>query len=146
MNGKIGLASDHAGFAMKEFMKVLLGTRNILFEDFGTYTPESCDYADYAHPLALAVEGGACKFGIAVCGSGTGINITMNKHQGIRSALCWSPEIASLARRHNDANVLALPGRFISNELAEEILDAFLSAEFEGGRHIARVKKIPITE
>ena len=106
---KIGLASDHAGFELKQFVKVWLEGRGMEYQDFGTYTSESCDYADFAHPLALAVEAEECYPGIAVCGSGNGINMTLNHHQGIRAALCWTPEIAHLARQHNDANILVMP-------------------------------------
>ena len=138
----IGLASDHAGFELKEYIKTWLEAKGYSFKDFGTYSADSCDYADYAHPLAEAVEAGECYPGIAVCGSGQGIGITLNKHQGIRAALCWIPEIAHLARQHNDANVVVLPARFISNDEAMAIVDAFLNTEFEGGRHVRHVEKI----
>ncbi len=141
---KIGLASDHAGFELKQFVKAWLEGRGLEYEDFGTYTADSCDYADYAHPLASAVEAGDCYPGIAICGSGNGINMTLNHHAGIRSALCWIPEIAHLARQHNDANVLVMPGRFISIEDADKIMTEFLETEFEGGRHQARIEKIPV--
>ena len=114
------------------------------YKDFGTYSTESCDYPDFAHPLALAVEAGECYPGIAICGSGEGISITLNKHQGIRAALCWTAEIAHLARQHNDANVLVMPGRFISTEEADMIMREFFSTPFEGGRHQRRVDKIPV--
>ncbi|MFN3554397.1 MAG: ribose 5-phosphate isomerase B [Bacteroidales bacterium] len=139
---KIGLASDHAGFELKLKVKQYLYEKGISTEDFGTHSSESTDYPDYVHPLALAIGKGEFALGIVICGSGNGVNITANKHQHIRSALCWTPEIASLARMHNDANVLALPARFISPELALEIVDAFLSSRFEGGRHQTRVNKI----
>lgn len=141
---KLGLASDHAGFELKEIIKGYLEANNIEYEDFGTYSAESCDYADFAHPLAEAVESGKCYPGIAMCGSGNGINITLNKHQGIRAALCWDIELASLARRHNNANVLVMPARFIAPELAISILETFLSTGFEGGRHERRIEKIPV--
>lgn len=112
-------------------------------EDFGTHSTDSCDYPDFAHPAAKAVESGECDFGIAMCGSGNGIQMTLNKHQGIRAALCWLPELASLARQHNNANILVLPARFISRDEAVKILDAYLAAEFEGGRHQRRIDKIP---
>lgn len=144
MNAIIGLASDHAGFDLKEFVKSYLTARGIEVKDFGTCTPESCDYADFAHPLALAVEAGECGRGIAVCATGNGINMTLNKHQGIRAALCWMPEIARLARQHNDANVLVMPGKYISTEQASEIMEIFLTAQFEGGRHLRRIHKIPV--
>ena len=141
---KIGLASDHAGFELKQFVKIWLEVRGLEYQDFGTYTPDSCDYADFAHPLALAVEAGDCYPGIAICGSGNGINMTLNHHQGIRAALCWIPEIAHLARQHNDANVLVMPGRFITTEEADKIMTEFFNTEFEGGRHLRRIEKIPV--
>lgn len=141
----VALCSDHAGFATKQAVIEYLKKNKIEFKDFGTYNEESCDYPDFAHPCALAVESGQCYPGIAVCGSGEGINITLNKHQGIRSALCWQPELARLARQHNDANVLAMPGRFVTNEEALEMVKTFLATPFEGGRHQKRVDKIPVT-
>ena len=140
----VALCSDHAGFATKQAVINFLKENNIEYKDFGTYNEDSCDYPDFAHPCALAVESGECYPGIAVCGSGEGINITLNKHQGIRSALCWKPELAKLARQHNDANVLAMPGRFVSNEEAIDMVKTFLSTPFEGGRHQKRVDKIPV--
>ncbi|MEA4949759.1 MAG: RpiB/LacA/LacB family sugar-phosphate isomerase [Petrimonas sp.] len=139
----IGLASDHAGFATKQIVIKLLTEKGIPFKDFGAYSEESSDYADFAHPLATAVENGECYPGIAVCGSGNGINMAMNKHRGIRSALCWNKEIAYLARTHNNANVLALPGRYLNEEEIYEILVTFLNTPFEGGRHERRINKIP---
>ena len=141
----VALCSDHAGYATKQAVINYLKENNIEYKDFGTYSEESCDYPDFAHPCALAVESGECYPGIAVCGSGEGINITLNKHQGIRSALCWQPELARLARQHNDANVIAMPGRFVTNEEALEMVKTFLSTPFEGGRHQKRVDKIPVT-
>lgn len=143
---KVGLCSDHAGFALKEYIKQLLTARGLEFEDFGTHSSASCDYPDFAHPLALAVEAGEVYPGIAVCGTGNGICMTLNKHRDIRAALCWNPEIAALCRAHNDANVLVMPGRFISNEEAEKVFDTFLHTPFEGGRHQRRIDKIPIPE
>ncbi len=140
----IGLASDHAGYELKEYIKTWLEAKGYSFKDFGTYSAASCDYADFAHPLALAVESGECYPGIAVCGSGQGIGITLNKHQGIRAALCWIPEIAHLARQHNDANILVMPGRFIDTEMADKIMDEFFTTDFEGGRHKARIEKMPV--
>ncbi len=140
----IGLASDHAGYELKEYVKTYLQKKGIAFKDFGTNSEASCDYPDYAHPLAEAVEVGECYPGIAICGSGEGINMTLNKHQGIRAALCWLPEIASLARQHNNANVLVMPGRFITHEEADAIMDNFLNTDFEGGRHQNRIDKIPV--
>lgn len=140
----IGLASDHAGFELKEYVKTWLEAKGYTFNDFGTYSTDSCDYPDFAHPLAEAVESGECYPGIAICGSGEGISMTLNKHQGIRAALCWIPEIAHMTRLHNDANVLVMPGRFISTETASQIMDEFFSTEFEGGRHQKRIDKIPV--
>ena len=140
----IGLASDHAGFELKEYVKTWLEAKGYTFKDFGTYSTDSCDYPDFAHPLAEAVESGECYPGIAICGSGEGISMTLNKHQGIRAALCWIPEIAHMTRLHNDANVLVMPGRFISIETASQIMDEFFSTEFEGGRHQKRIDKIPV--
>lgn len=140
----IGLCSDHAGFELKVFVRQWLENKGWTYKDFGTYSTESCDYPDYAHPLASAVEAGECYPGIAICGSGNGIAITLNKHQGIRAALCWRPDIARLARQHNDANVLVMPGRFITTEEADAILNDFFNTDFEGGRHQRRINKIPI--
>lgn len=141
---RIALASDHAGFELKQFLKNYLEINGYETIDFGTNSKESCDYPDYAHPAATAVETGKCDTGIAMCGSGNGINMTLNKHQGIRSALCWLPQLAQLARQHNDANFLVLPARFISKEEAKKIVDAYLASSFEGGRHEKRIKKIPL--
>jgi len=138
----IGLASDHAGYELKEFVKEWLTAKGLTYKDFGTNNEESCDYPDFAHPLAKAVEANECYPGIAICGSGNGINMTLNKHQQIRAALCWESELASLARKHNNANILVMPGRFISKEKASEILTAFLETDFEGGRHQKRIDKI----
>ena len=143
LNKPIGLASDHAGFDAKSYMISVLQDMGLEYIDFGTKSTESTDYADYAHPLAKAVESGECRFGIAICGTGNGINMTMNKHQGIRAALCWSPDTAFYARSHNDANVLSLPGRLLTNEEFYEILKMFLNTPFEGGRHQRRIDKIP---
>ena len=144
---KIALCSDHAGYELKVKIIGLLKQRGVIEpKDFGCHSAASCDYADFAHPLARAVEQGEFDFGIAVCGSGNGINMTVNKHQGIRSALCWQPELASLARLHNNANVLALPARFISEETAFEIVEVFLATDFEGGRHQRRIDKIPLCD
>jgi len=129
---KIGIASDHAGFELKEKVKEWLKANNYEVVDFGTYSSESTDYADYGHKLAQAVENSEFKFGIAICGSGNGINMTVNKHQGIRAALCWTEEISRLARAHNDANICSLPARFISYEEAIKILTIFLSTSFDG--------------
>ncbi len=141
---KVGLASDNAGFSLKQFVKKILETTEIEIIDYGCFSDASCDYPDYAHALAKGIENGECRVGIGICGSGEGISMALNKHAGIRAALCWVPEIAELARKHNDANVLVMPGRFISEETAREIVDKFFNTEFEGGRHIRRVNKIPI--
>ena len=140
----IGLASDHAGFELKEFVKQWLEQKGWEYKDFGTYSTACCDYPDFAHPLAEAVEAGECYPGIAICGSGEGISMTLNKHQGIRAALCWIPEIARLARQHNDSNVLVMPGRFIDTATADQIMTEFFNTAFEGGRHQARIDKIPV--
>ncbi len=140
----IGLACDHAGFPLKQFVIQYLESKGYQYKDFGTYSDTSCDYPDFAHPLAEAVESGECYPGIAICGSGEGMAITLNKHQGVRAGLAWSKEIAELTRQHNNANVLVLPGRFIDNKTAEKIIEAFISTPFEGGRHERRVEKIAI--
>ena len=140
----IALCSDHAGFDTKQAVIAFLKEQGIEYKDFGTYSTESCDYPDFAHPCAISVESGDCYPGIAICGSGNGINMTLNKHQGIRAALCWEPELAQLARAHNNANILVMPGRFISNEKALEIVKTFLSTDFEGGRHQRRIDKIRV--
>lgn len=140
---KVALCSDHAGYELKSIIEGYLESQDIQYTDFGTNSADSCDYPDYAHPCAEAVENGECYPGIAMCGSGNGISMTLNKHQGVRAALCWTVELAKLARQHNDANVLVLPARFIEPVLALDIVDAFLNTEFEGGRHVKRVDKIP---
>jgi ribose 5-phosphate isomerase B len=139
---KIAIGSDHAGFDYKEGLKSWLETKGYEATDFGTYSAESADYADFAHPVSLAIEREEAALGILICGSANGVAITANKHQGIRAAICWTEELASLARRHNDANILCLPARFIEINLAEKILEEFLTTNFEGGRHSKRVGKI----
>ena len=141
---KVALSSDHAGFELKEKIKILLTEKGFQFQDFGAFSIESCDYADFAHPMADSIEKGLCDFGISVCGSGNGINMTVNKHQGIRAALCWNAEISALSRSHNDANICSLPARFISENEAKEIIEAFINTPFEGGRHLIRIQKIPL--
>ncbi|MBC8053158.1 MAG: ribose 5-phosphate isomerase B [Sphingobacteriaceae bacterium] len=136
----IAIGSDHAGFEYKELLRGFLESSAL--KDFGAYNADSADYPDFAHPVAAAVESGEFAFGILVCGSANGVAITANKHQGIRAAICWTEEIAELARKHNNANVLCIPARFISTELAKAITDKFLTTEFEGGRHANRVNKI----
>lgn len=140
----IGLASDHAGFELKEYVKTLLKSKGLSYKDYGCFSEESCDYPDFAHALAKGMEANECTSGIAVCGSGEGISMTLNKHQGIRAALCWQPELAHMARLHNNANVLTMPGRYIDHETAKAIVDEFLKTEFEGGRHQRRIDKIPL--
>lgn len=142
----IGLANDHAGYALKEYVKQYLTERGLEYKDYGTYSEESCDYPDFAHALALGMKAGECERGIAICGSGEGISMTLNKHQHIRAALVWTPEIAALTRQHNDANVLVMPGRFIDNDTARQIMDLFLTTEFEGGRHVRRIEKIAVPQ
>lgn len=139
-NLSIAVGSDHAGFEYKELLKDFLGKADI--KDFGTHSADSADYPDFAHPVASAVEAGEFTFGILVCGSANGVAITANKHQGIRAAICWTEELAELARKHNNANVLCIPARFISTDLAKAITTKFLNTEFEGGRHANRVDKI----
>ncbi|MBQ8047116.1 MAG: ribose 5-phosphate isomerase B [Prevotella sp.] len=146
MNNTIGLACDHAGYELKQYVKQYLDNRGIAYKDYGTYSESSCDYPDFGHALARGIEQGEVYPGIAICGSGEGIAMTLNKHQGIRAGLAWIPEIAHLIRQHNDANVLVMPGRFISHETAQEIMDEYLSTPFEGGRHQKRVEKIAIHE
>lgn len=140
----MGLCSDHAGFELKNIIIGYLESQGVAYKDFGTFSAESCDYPDFAHPCALAVENGVVYPGVAVCGSGNGIGMTLNKHQGIRAALCWLPELARLARAHNNANILVLPGRFIEPEVALQCVDVFFSTDFEGGRHQRRIDKMPV--
>lgn len=142
MDNKITIAigSDHAGFDYKQLLKDFLA--DVELKDFGTDSADSADYPDFAHPVAAAVEGGEFGLGILVCGSANGVAITANKHQGIRAAICWTEEIAELARKHNNANVLCIPARFVSEDLARSITKTFIETEFEGGRHATRVGKI----
>jgi len=140
---RIAVASDHAGFERKQAVLKYLREQGIEFRDFGAFSAESSDYPDFAHPLAIAVSNGEFDKGITLCGSGNGINMAANKHPKIRSAICWLPEIAELARLHNDANVCALPARYITDDEAIEIVRIFLSTGFEGGRHQKRIDKIP---
>ncbi len=139
---KIAIGSDHAGFQLKETLRTYLHNKGFDVKDFGTFSEERADYPDFAHPVASAVEHNEVDMGVLVCGSGNGVNMSANRHHGVRSALCWTEEIAKLARQHNDANIIALPARFISIEEAEKCVDAFFSTSFEGGRHTDRVKKI----
>lgn len=139
---KIAIGCDHAGFDLKERIKTILQSHGHEVKDFGTYSAESTDYPDFAHPVANAVEKSEYDLGVLICGSANGVAMTANKHQGIRAAICWNEELASLARQHNDANILCLPARFIDETLADKILDRFLNSSFEGGRHGRRVDKI----
>ena len=141
MKKKIAIGSDHAGYQLKEILKEELKQKGIEVVDFGCPSEESIDYPDYAHPVAEYVEQNN-SHGILICGSGNGISMSANKHQGIRAALCWTEEIAQLARQHNDANIVSLPARFIETEKAKKIIEAFLKTDFEGGRHERRVSKI----
>lgn len=140
----IGLASDHAGYDLKQFVKSFLEEKGYEYRDFGCYSTESCDYPDFAHALGTAIDNRELTTGIAICGSGEGISMTLNKHSKVRAALCWIPEIAHMTRLHNDANVLVMPGRYIDTQTASQIMDEFLKTEFEAGRHIRRIEKIPI--
>jgi ribose 5-phosphate isomerase B len=144
MAKRILIASDHAGFEMKSAVERILKERGLEYEDMGTKSAESTDYADFAHPLAEKISDGEAEQGILLCGTGLGMSYAANRHPHVRAAVVWAPEIAALARQHNDANVLVLPSRFISNKQAEEIVDAFLNTKFEGGRHTRRVDKIEI--
>ena len=141
---KIGIASDHAGYEMKEFLTGYLSSKGYDVYDFGTDSPESVDYADFAHPLAEAIEDGTVEMCVGLCGSGEGMAMTLNKHQAIRAGLCWLPEIVELTRLHNNANVLVLPARFISNDEAVAMVDTFFATEFEGDRHIRRIEKMVV--
>ena len=136
----IGLACDHAAFPLKQFVIEYLTEKGLDFKDYGTYSEDSCNYAEFGHKLGYGIENGEVTIGIAMCGSGEGISMTLNKHQGVRAGLCWIPEIAHLIRQHNNANVLVMPGRFIDNEMARKIMDEYLNTPFEGGRHQARIQ------
>ena len=140
----LGLASDHAAFPLKQFVMKYLEEKGLQYKDYGTFTEDSCNYATYGHALAEGIEKGEVEKGIAMCGSGEGISMTLNKHQSIRAGLCWIPEIAHLIRQHNNANVLVMPGRFIDNDMAAAIMDEYLNTPFEGGRHQARIEAIPV--
>lgn len=138
----IPIGCDHAGYELKERVKAFLVEKGYEVKDYGTYSNDSTDYPDYAHAVANHVENKKDVLGVLICGSGNGISMTANKHQGIRCALCWLPELAQLARQHNDANIISLPARFVSEEVALEMVEKFLNTEFEGGRHANRVNKI----
>jgi ribose 5-phosphate isomerase B len=139
----LSIGCDHAGYEYKEAIKALLSEKGHEVLDFGAHTPDSVDYPDFVHPTADAVESGKAQFGIVICGSGNGVAMTANKHQGIRAALCWNEDLAALARQHNNANILAIPARFIDLNLVKSMVNIFLSTDFEGGRHQRRVGKIP---
>ncbi len=141
---QICIGADHAGFELKTKVIEKLKKNGYSVIDKGCFSTDSIDYSDYAHPVAIHVENYENTIGILMCGSGNGINMTANKHQGIRSALCWTTEIARLARQHNDANIITLPARFITEEEAFDMIDVFLQTEFEGGRHQKRIEKIPL--
>lgn len=138
----IAIGCDHAGFDCKEDLISFLEGEKMDFKDFGTFSKDAVDYPDFAHPVAEAVESGECAFGILLCGSANGVAIAANKHAGIRAAICWGEELAELARKHNDANILCIPARFVRDGDAEKMLDIFMNTEFEGGRHADRVAKI----
>jgi ribose 5-phosphate isomerase B len=138
----VAIGSDHAGFEYKEDLISFLEGKGILFKDYGTYSKDSVDYPDFAHPVASAVEDGDASFGILICGSANGVAITANKHQGIRAAICWGEELAKLAREHNNANIICIPARFVREGDAEKMVALFMTTEFEGGRHARRVDKI----
>ncbi len=138
---KIAIGGDHAGFDYNHAIVQMLSV-SATVKDFGPFSEASCDYPDFAHPVALAVESGEFNFGILICGSGNGVAITANKHQGIRAAICWNEELATLARSHNNANIVCIPARFISVDEAKKIVQVFLKTEFEGGRHANRVNKM----
>ncbi|MGJ7032102.1 ribose 5-phosphate isomerase B [Niabella hirudinis] len=138
----VAIGSDHAGFEYKQYVISFLEGKGFAFKDFGAHSSESADYPDFAHPVAAAIESGDYAFGILLCGSGNGVAITANKHQGVRAALCWDKEIAELARKHNNANILCVPARFIPEDVAELMVETFIATGFEGGRHQNRVAKI----
>ena len=142
MKKTLAIGADHAGFAYKEAIKQSLEEAGYQVKDFGTHSTASADYPDFAHPVASAVESGEFEKGILVCGSANGVAITANKHQGIRAAICWTEELASLSRQHNNANIVCIPERFVELSTAKNIVNKFLTTEFEGGRHANRVNKI----
>lgn len=141
---KIAIGNDHAGYEIKQVLKEWLEEQGYDVKNYGTDSPQAVDYPDFVHPLAISIEKGEFDFGVLICGSGQGASITANKHQGIRATLCWRPEIAMLARSHNDANILCLPGRFIEGDAAIEVLRVFLDTPFDGGRHKRRIEKVPL--
>ena len=142
----VGLACDHAGYPLKKFVIEYLEKKGYEYKDYGTWSDQSVDYPDFAHELANGIEAGDVYPGIAICGSGEGMAICLNKHKGIRAGLAWCTEIAHMIRQHNDANVMVMPGRFIDNKMAEAIMDEYFKTTFEGGRHQRRIEKIPVQE
>ena len=138
----IAIGCDHAGFDCKEDLISILEAKGLLFKDFGSFSKDTVDYPDFAHPVAISVEKGEAAFGVLLCGSANGVAISANKHQGVRAAICWGEELAELARKHNDANVLCIPARFVKDGVAEKMLELFMNTPFEGGRHQTRVDKI----
>lgn len=142
MKNTIAIASDHAGFELKEIIKAHLNSLGFEYKDYGTHTDSSVDYPDIIHPLASDINNNKFEQGIIICGSGNGVAMTANKYLNIRAAICWTPEVAKFARLHNDANIVSLPARFIHTDTAKEIVTVFLSTAFEGGRHLKRVNKI----
>ena len=143
-NKPIAIGCDHAGFDCKEDLISFLEGEAMVYKDFGTYSKESVDYPDFAHAVAKAVESGEASFGILLCGSANGVAITANKHAGIRAAVCWGEELAELSRKHNNANIICIPARFVRDGDAEKMLDIFMNTAFEGGRHARRLAKIPV--
>lgn len=139
---KVAIGCDHAGFPYKETIIRVLKKEKIEVIDKGTYSSNSVDYPDFVHPVAKLVESGEADLGVLICGSGNGVSMTANKHQGIRAALCWKDELAALARQHNDANILSIPARFVSAKMARQMVRTFVNTKFEGGRHARRVNKI----
>ena len=138
----IAIGCDHAGFDCKEDLISILEAKGLQFKDFGSYSKDSVDYPDFAHPVAISGEKGEAAFGVLLCGSANGVAISANKHQGIRAAICWGEELVELARKHNDANILCIPARFVKDGVAENMLELFMNTPFEGGRHQTRVDKI----
>lgn len=138
----VAIGCDHAGFDYKEAVISFLDGKNVTWKDFGTYSSDSVDYPDFAHPVSNAVESGEAGFGILICGSANGVAMTANKHQGIRAAVCWGEELAELARKHNNANIICIPARFVREGLVERMIEIFMHTDFEGGRHKNRVNKI----
>ena len=143
---KVGIAADHAGYHLKELLKPYMEEMGIDLVDFGAFSAEASDYPDIAHPLATAVEKGQVDRGVSFCGSGQGVCMTANKHAGIRAALVWNEDVTAVTRRHNDANIICLPARYIDEETARKMVEIFIATEFEGGRHLRRIQKIPLAE